>query len=363
MNKKNIWIVPIIGTLVIFTIFAGCTTTYPTSKTPQITITQPQNGATIPSGDITITVNVKNFTLVNQLGGPSVSGQGHIHYFMDVSPPTTPGQPAVTAAGTYAATINTSYTWQNVPAGSHTFSVELVNNDHTPLNPAVVSTITVTVQNSGTPSIQIIQPQNGATLTAGNIAVTVQVSNFNLVNKLGQANVAGEGHIIYFFDVSPPTTPGQQAITSSGTYAATVNTSYTWKNVTAGMHTFSVELVNNDHTPLQPPATANVMVTVSSSGGQSVAIYLRAYNIAFNLSTITVPAGAQVTVHFTNDDSFQHNFAVYDSSTATRTIFKGAIVTGPASTTYNFTAPSTPGTYFFRCDIHPTQMYGNFVVT
>jgi len=34
-----------------------------------------------------------------------------------------------------------------------------------------------------------------------------------------------------------------------------------------------------------------------------------------------------------------------------------------ATTTYTFTAPSTPGTYFFRCDVHPETMTGQFIVT
>lgn len=49
-------------------------------------------------------------------------------------------------------------------------------------------------------------------------------------------------------------------------------------------------------------------------------------------------------------------------ASASTTIFKGAIMTGPATTTYTFTAPSTPGTYFFRCDVHPTVMTGQFIV-
>ena len=59
----------------------------------------------------------------------------------------------------------------------------------------------------GSPTISITQPHNGASVTAGDIAVSVDVSNFNLVDKLGQTNVAGEGHIHYFLDVTPPTTP------------------------------------------------------------------------------------------------------------------------------------------------------------
>jgi plastocyanin len=368
MKMKQKQVILILGTLVISALFAGCTSS--NYQSPQLSITQPQNGSTIQTSDVTVTVQVSNFNLVDKLGQSNVAGEGHLHYFIDVTAPTTPNQPAVTATGTYVATADTSYTWLNVPNGMHMFSVELVNNDHTPLNPAVVSTVMITVQNtsSGTsPQISITQPTAGQSLPAGNITVSVDVSNFNLVDKLGQANVTGEGHIHYFLDVTPPTAPGQPAIPPSGsTWAATANTTYVFKNVSAGSHTISVELVNNDHTPLQPPVTASITITVTNTGGgggQTAVIYLKAHNIAFNLSTITVPAGAQVTVHFTNDDNgIPHNFAVYTSSAATTTIFKGDIITGVSSITYNFTAPATPGTYFFRCDVHPNQMNGNFIV-
>jgi len=62
------------------------------------------------------------------------------------------------------------------------------------------------------------------------------------------------------------------------------------------------------------------------------------------------------------DAGVPHNFAVYTDSSSTTPIFKGPIVTGPTTTTYTFTAPSTPGSYFFRCDVHPTTMTGTFVV-
>ncbi len=76
-----------------------------------------------------------------------------------------------------------------------------------------------------------------------------------------------------------------------------------------------------------------------------------------------MPAGANVTVHFDNKDSgIPHNFAVYTDSSAANKIFVGNIITGPATMDYKFQAPTTPGTYFFRCDVHPTQMTGKFVV-
>jgi outer membrane protein assembly factor BamB len=110
-------------------------------------------------------------------------------------------------------------------------------------------------------------PLDGATVNAGDVTVSAMALNFNLVNKLGQANAAGEGHIHYFIDVDAPTDPTKPAVTAAGTYAATTDTSYTWQNVAAGTHTFSVELVNNDHTPLSPPVVVKVVVVVSTSTG------------------------------------------------------------------------------------------------
>lgn len=113
--------------------------------------------------------------------------------------------------------------------------------------------------------------------------------------------------------------------------------------------------------------TSNSNMTTNTAPGsttvQRITIDLAAQNLAFDKNTITVPAGANVTVNFNNKDSgMPHNFAVYTDSSAATTIFKGQIITGPATTTYTFTTPSAPGTYFFRCDVHPTQMTGSFIV-
>jgi plastocyanin len=207
----------------------------------------------------------------------------------------------------------------------------------------------------------------------------VNVTNFEVVDALGAPNVAGQGHLHYFMDVEPPTEPGMPAVTQPGTYVPTANTTYTWQNVSPGMHNFSVELVNNNHTPLQPPVTRTVTVNVNPTGtgtptpeatptatttpALNSTVDLVAQNLAFSQSEITVQAGALVTVNFNNmDTGIPHNFAVYTDASASTPIFQGAIVTGPTTTTYTFTAPSAPGSYFFRCDVHP-EMTGTFTVT
>lgn len=225
------------------------------------------------------------------------------------------------------------------------------------------SSTTVTPTANVTPAaeanVTITSPEEGASVAAGNVTVAVNLTNFTLVEPTGQPNAPGEGHLHYYLDAVVPTNASAPAIPETGGYVISTNTSYTWENVTAGAHNLSVQVVNNDHTPIIPLVFDMVNVTV---GGNATVVNLTAENIAFDTDTITVPAGANVTVNFNNKDSgIPHNFAVYDSSFRSERIFVGEIITGPATINYTFTAPSEPGTYYFQCDVHPS-MNGDFIV-
>jgi hypothetical protein len=108
----------------------------------------------------------------------------------------------------------------------------------------------------------ILQPSAGSTLSSGSINVRTYVENINLVDKAGQANIVGEGHLVFYLDVTPPLVSAQPGITTEGTYIASAEKSYTWENVSPGQHSFWVQLVNNDNTVLEPPAAVRVPVTV-----------------------------------------------------------------------------------------------------
>jgi plastocyanin len=110
--------------------------------------------------------------------------------------------------------------------------------------------------------------------------------------------------------------------------------------------------------------TSSAVPATTPAGGITKTITLTAKNMAFDTSTITVPAGSSVVMTFVNNDAgIPHNFALYTDRTATGRIFVGDIVTGVKTVTYTFTAPSAPGNYFFRCDVHPETMTGTFIVT
>lgn len=104
--------------------------------------------ATPSGGDVEVEAYPRDFQVVDKLGREASNGEGHVHFYLDVKQiPTTPGRPAVTSDGkTYHATAQTTYTWMDVPKGTHTLAAQLVNNDHTPLEPPVVAQQDVTVE-------------------------------------------------------------------------------------------------------------------------------------------------------------------------------------------------------------------------
>ncbi len=112
------------------------------------------------------------------------------------------------------------------------------------------------------PIVVLISPNNGEVRDAGDVEVRIYVQNFDIVPNTGQDNKAGEGHAIAYLDASAPLKLRTPATTAPGTYAATAETSYTWPYVSPGQHTFTVQLANNDNTPLDQPVTVRANVTV-----------------------------------------------------------------------------------------------------
>ena len=85
-------------------------------------------------------------------------------------------------------------------------------------------------------------------------------------------------------------------------------------------------------------------------------------SLAFDRACLAAPASQPFTIAFDNQENgVIHNVAIYTNSGAGTALFRGALVTGPKTVTYRVGA-LVPGTYFFRCDVHPTKMTGRFIV-
>ena len=85
---------------------------------------------------------------------------------------------------------------------------------------------------------------------------------------------------------------------------------------------------------------------------------ISAGDLSFDTDQLTAPADTAFTIEFNNTSPVLHNVAILDGGTA---LFTGETFTGPKVTTYD--VPALPaGSYTFRCDVHPTQRTGTFVV-
>jgi hypothetical protein len=114
-----------------------------TGEPPSVFVISPPFDGGIMAGNVTIVVEVTNFTLVSP-GGKNSAATGHLIYYQDVVPQVLEGVPAFTRPGTYGVSSETTFGWEGITPGTHTFAVQLVNADNTPLNPMVVDATDVT---------------------------------------------------------------------------------------------------------------------------------------------------------------------------------------------------------------------------
>ena len=98
----------------------------------------------------------------------------------------------------------------------------------------------------------------------------------------------------------------------------------------------------------------------SGGGGGGNAIAVTAANTQFDTNQIDLPANSDVKLTFVNKDTLPHNLSIYTDSSAADKLFGFDFFTGPA--TKEFTIPPlAPGSYYFKCDVHP-QMNGTVTV-
>lgn len=98
---------------------------------PTIEITSPVEGATVPAGDVKVTVEVTDLEF-SMPSNTNVPGQGHVHFTLDDEPFEMSTEPA--------------YTFKDVAPGSHKLEAEVVQNNTDSFDPPIVQEITFTVE-------------------------------------------------------------------------------------------------------------------------------------------------------------------------------------------------------------------------
>jgi plastocyanin len=114
------------------------------------------------------------------------------------------------------------------------------------------------------------------------------------------------------------------------------------------------------HCDVHPTMNGKVVVAEgggSTGGGATIQpSTVTAQGLAFDTKTLTIAANTPTKLTFENKDAgTPHNIAIYPSeSDLSNPLFRGAVVTGPATVTYDIPALA-PGSYYFHCDVHPTM--------
>ena len=107
------------------------------AQSPELNVSTPAEGSSVDGTDVTVTFSVTGLTLVEstvpleragQQPEANRLGEGHVHLMLDLGP-------------IVVWSTTEPYTFTNVPPGEHQLMVELVNNDHSSLNPPVVRQI------------------------------------------------------------------------------------------------------------------------------------------------------------------------------------------------------------------------------
>lgn len=118
------------------------------------------------------------------------------------------------------------------------------------------------------------------------------------------------------------------------------------------------DAAGHDMTPPTAPAG------VSVADGATLKMEMK--DNVFGTKAVSATAGSKVTFDLENVGKVPHNMRIapldgnFDSAQSVTSVPE--IVTPGKSGTLQWSVPSAPGTYKFRCDIHPTEMTGTIVV-
>lgn len=230
------------------------------AKNLKVRITAPTDGVKVTANAVALQVAATGYTPSCALAGKADQpGTGHYHVLLDKA--------LINMYCTPTATVSL----QNVQPGMHTLAVVPALNDHAEAEenaasiridyePAHPLPVITDANIAGKPSITILSPRDGATVSGG-FDVVVKITNFHSnCDLLGKPDVAGYGH--WHVNLDAMTGPMMGMGTMLG-MACTTTFHATTQGLKAGeTHTIIALLTDNGHAPLNPAVASQVTVKI-----------------------------------------------------------------------------------------------------
>lgn len=98
----------------------------------------------------------------------------------------------------------------------------------------------------------------------------------------------------------------------------------------------------------------------AAEGGGNTNVEVTAKDFSFDPKTFTVAAGKEVTVTLNNTGVSPHTITVYTDEEYKDAVDGAETGNVGGGDTGDFKATFESGEYYFRCEVHPTQMTGEF---
>jgi plastocyanin len=96
----------------------------------------------------------------------------------------------------------------------------------------------------------------------------------------------------------------------------------------------------------------------SAGGGEVTFVEADAFDFGFEPSSLSVAAGTELTFAIANTGAAPHTFTLYADDGYEEPVDGADTGNMPDGTVGEFTVTLEAGDYFFRCELHPTQMEG-----
>ena len=235
------------------------------AKHMHVAVTSPMTGMTVTGNSVTLHVQATGYKDTcamagrQLMGGMEATATGHYHVLLDGS--------LINMFCTPTAVVSL----QNVKPGMHTLTVVPALDNHAQVTanaksikfsyaPAKPLPALTSVMTMGKPSVSIVSPKPGATVS-GNFTVKVRVKDYHLSCALfGKPNLHGWGHWHLNLDTATGGMMGMGGkMGMSCTHVIHVST--------AGLkpgshHTLIALLVDDEHAPLMPMIASEVKVRI-----------------------------------------------------------------------------------------------------
>ncbi|MEP7060120.1 MAG: cupredoxin domain-containing protein [Actinomycetota bacterium] len=164
-------------------------------------------------------------------------------------------------------------------------------------------------------------------------------------------------------DLAPVDTPGTLGGTAPALAVSPdgVSTYLSWYDVSTTSLLVGILGPANGVAIAEPsPTPTAVAQAAAACTPEGTTLKISASGTAFDKTCLAATAGKPFTIVFDNQDSgIPHNVSIYDG---TNTLFAKSPQPGPGTVTYPVPALDA-GTYTFQCDVHPTVMFGTFIVS